>query len=265
MGLGYFIRIRARDDRVLAPIPEEKRVLARVVLNQGRETHLLAFGLADNHLHIEAACNRVVAGELARRIELSLGRRLNVDAGFQPARVDPIKDGRHLYNAFKYALGQDRRHDLDNDPLREASILPDLLGLRVLGRYAAADVRRWLPRIKRRDLLECCGIPELVPLDGPVELVVDAALAAAALPDLSGSSNETTRARRAVIEVIGRRLPTRELAQRLLVSERRVYDLKSAGPADGMLVMAIQLQLGLRQQLGEGVLKNNALPFVPSS
>ena len=188
MALGQHIVVRLADSRVIAPAAVERRRVARSVLELCRGHELLAFGLADTHLHLLVACDREAAGQLARRVEISLAQRLCLDVRFVPAYFKSVDDGRHLYRAFTYVLEQSTHHGLEWDPLHEASNLPDLLGLRVLGAYTAVAVRRRLPRIKRPDLLACMGLDELQPMDGPLEHAVGATLAAAGLPDLSGKS-----------------------------------------------------------------------------
>src|SRR5262245_5666905 len=132
MAIGYLLMLRLQDDRVIAPSPAERRLLARTVLRMTRRCFLLVFALVDTHVHLEVArCTREAAGELARRIELSLGRLLELPVGFERARVKTIVDQAHLAAAFRYTLRQDRHHGVDVDPLRDATSLPDLLGMRV--------------------------------------------------------------------------------------------------------------------------------------
>lgn len=252
MTIGYHLCMRLRSDAVIAPTAEERRIVARSVLEKSAalQAGLLAFGLADTHLHSENACDRRVAGELAERIELSLDRRLGKGCGFAPVYIKPIEDARHLYSAFRYILRQQQRHGIDTDPLREASNLPDLLGLRLLGAPTIVLVRRLLPRVTRAELLELFGVPELLPADGPLDRVLAATLAASALPDLSGSSREVVAARRAAIEVVGGRLRPVELAALLGISDRRLYELRHE-PVSAALLHAVRLQLHLLAQIGD--------------
>lgn len=216
--------------------------------SEGARGGLLAFGQADNHLHIATASDRRLAGKYAHAVEVSLRRRLPLDAPFTPAFVKPIDDGRHLYSTFRYVLRQPARHGLDDDPLREASNLPDLLGLRAIGAYSRANVRRFLPRIRRTDLLELLGVLELAPSDTPLDRVVEATLAATALPDLAGSSPDVLAARCALVEVVGDRIAAATLSARVGVSRRTLCRVKATRGAEE-LVTAIRLQLGLLSQL----------------
>lgn len=162
----------------------------------------------------------------------------------------PIESGWHLYRTFEHVL---TRSGPDQDPLFDGTNLPDLLGLRVIGPYTADNVRQQLPRIKRRDLLRCLGVPELEPADGPVEWALDAALAAAGLARLTGYSSEEREVRRAVIEVVGPRVRARELARLLGSGERSIHRLKETD-APARLVAATRLQLGLMRRRGPSVL-----------
>ena len=145
-------------------------------------------------------------------------------------------------------LQQRAHHGLDGDPLREASNLPDLLGLRAIGAYTRANVRRLLPRVHRSELLEILGVPELTPSDGPFDLIVEATLAAAALPALAGSSPEVLAARRALVEVVGHQMAPAALARRIGVSRRTLFRIR-ARRGDDALVRSVHLQLGLLARL----------------
>ncbi len=246
--LAQHIRIRLRDDRVMAPTPEERRLLARVVLHQARHENLLTFGLADTHLHMENVCSWEAAGQRGRRVELSLRYRLRLPVGFVSVYREPIRDGRHLVNAFNYILKQSSHHGLRWDPLHEASNLPDLLGMRPLGQYTAANVRKHLPRVTRQSLLSRLGVDALEPHDGPVERIPEAVIAAAGLADLRGSQPEKVGARRAVVHLVGDRMKVGELAEVLCVSRRTVFRLRRQ-PVDASLIEAARLQFGLMQKL----------------
>ena len=245
MPLAQHIRIRTRDDSVIAATPEARRILANTVLRYGRETTLLAFSLADHHLHLQAACTHGVAGELARRIQLSLTRSLGLTAGFDPVYRKPIEDARHQRNVFHYLMKQAPHHGLDLDPLLEGTNLPDLLGLRVIGAYTAQNLRRRLPRLTRNELLAHLGLDELRPAHGPPELILDAAAAAMARPDINGKSPDALRARRAALDVASHLRPA-ELRSLLAISRASLYRLREM-PADPAVVKAIRLQLGLMQ------------------
>jgi len=250
MDLGQHITLKLVNQAVIAETVERRRLLARAVLRIARHDRLLAFGQADNHLHLETAGSRAEAGKLTHRLEVSLRRQLTLQVSFAEPHYEPIRTARHLFNAFKYVLRQTERHGLDWDPRREACSLPDLLGLRLLGNYTVELVRSLLPRINRGVLLELLGVPALEPLpQPPLEELLEATLAATGLVRLEGSRHEAVEARRAAIEVAGGRLAPTQLASLLGISTRRLHSMTSTPPRPA-LVDAIRRQLHLLQQLG---------------
>lgn len=260
MTLGYHLCLKLDDNRVIAPTPAERRVVASTILEHGERFDLLAFGLADTHPHLLAPRPREDAGELARRVEISLVKRLKLDVGFARPYFKPVVDGSHLNRAFIYILEQNAHHGLEWDPLHEASNLPDLLGLRDLGRYTAANVRRHLPRMTRSRLLDCLRLNELEPQSEPLEHLPLAAMAALGLPDLVGQRTRVVSARQAIIQLAGTRLKSRELAQWLDLSMREVQRLRTHLP-NADLQQAIRLQLGLIGLRCEA-LRRHELPFL---
>jgi hypothetical protein len=248
--LGFHVICRLLDSRIAAPTPETRRVLSRIVLSQGKEHALLAHNTVDTHLHMLPVCDRRAAGELTRRVEIQAKLKLRLDVGFATPRFEPIRGQWHLANTFDYILGQHPHHGLDWDPFFEASNLPDLLGLRVIGAYTANNVRRLLPRIHREHLLAWLQVAELEPADGPPTELVQATLAAAGLGTLRGKNAETLAAKRALVQVAGPATATKVLSDLLGLSSRGINLLREGlrqRPADERLVMAIRLQLGLRR------------------
>lgn len=172
--------------------------------------------------------------------------QLGLRARFERARIRPLQDQRHAYNTFHYTHRQDARHDLALDLHREATSLPDLLGLRVLGTSLAARVRAYLPRVRRDDLLT--HFPEGTFDDGAaidLDVLPDAAAAALALPDLDVRSVDAARARRAAVHAAGPEVPSTVLAERLGVCVRAVQASRRH-PVDPTLVRAVRLQAALR-------------------
>lgn len=246
--IGYHIICKLRDGRVIAPTITQRRLVARVVCERFQDQPLLAFGMPDTHLHLETGAGPVAPAELGRRVEISLKRRLKLDVGFDETFVKEIEDQRHLYNCFRYDLSQQDHHGLDCDPFHEASNLPDLLRMRLIGQFTITNVARLLPRVRRAQLLHYQGVKELIPVTDPQDpaLLVEAAAAALALPDLSGRSEVTRDARRALIHVAGSWLSTKELAELLGVDRRTIQRLRLQ-PVDQRLITAIRLQLALRE------------------
>lgn len=253
--LGYHIRMSLADGRVIATSSSMHRRLARSVLAAGESKCLLSFRSADTHLHLAAGCSRVEAGALVRVIGFSLHHQLELPVGFTQSYFEPIRDQRHLNNAFWYDFRQDERHGIDIDPHAEASNLPDLLGLRLIGRYTAVNVGRFLPRVQPEQLARRLGISMDELLRGPIspssiEQLADAAAASVAVPVLRGRAAEVVAARRAAVHLLDGSVPSERLAQLLGTTSRNVRRLRLQ-PADPLLVEAVTRQLRLRTALDE--------------
>lgn len=246
--LGHHIRTHLQDNRVILRSANQQRVLSRVVLEQGRRDGLLGFSMPDTHLHLQALCSERAASRLSQRIAASLKQRLALPVSFVTYPHQPIRSQRHLFNSLRYLVTQHEHHGVELRSSLEASNIPDLLGLRLVGRYTRDNLRRCLPRLQRATLLEWLGLSGLRPADGPTPDLIGATLAAAALPSLHGKSRPVVQARRAFLEVVGDRLSSAESAHLLGVTRRAVTALKSR-TADPDLVQAIRLQLGLNQLL----------------
>jgi hypothetical protein len=242
--LAQHISCRLRNDGPIADTLEKRCLLSRAVLEIGRELDLLSFGAVDTHLHM-AKAGATGGEELGRRVEISLARTIAVGVGFERARVWPVNDIWHLYRLFEYTLKQGPHHGVGGGALLEATNLPDLLGMRLVGAYTLGIVKRLLPRVQRARLLGLAGLAELVPADGPLELIPAAAAAALCRSALDGRLPEVTAARRAAIELVGDRLTAAALAELLGVHRATLHRLREA-PVDGALLSAIRLQLGAR-------------------
>lgn len=253
MALGVHIVMALEDRRVIAPTCRAQRLLARTVLTSSADRGLLAFRAADTHLHLCAVCCRLDAGPWARVLSRSLRCRLDLPVRFAPPHFEPIVDQRHLYNTHDYVLRQEERHGTRLDLAAEASNLPDLLGLRLLGQYTAANVARLLPRLRPEGLAARLGVRMEQLLVGPIAAdalaqLADAAAAAVAIPALEGKTPDAVSARRAAVQVAGDLLSPRRLAVILGVSPRAVRRL-AARPLDDALVTAVERQLRLRAAL----------------
>lgn len=243
--LGYHVRLRPKNSDHLGTTRQERCMVARSVLDRGRDFGLTSFGLGGQHLHMYPFCDRPSAGELSRRVSLSLIRPLGLEAGFEEPYIEPIKNMRHAYNTFTYLLEQETHHRIPQDRRGEGSNLQDLLGLRLFGTYTAVNVRRYLPNIDRARLLGILGVPDLVLSNAPLDALVDAGLAAAGLHSIKGGGRELAWLRRALIDVCDGRLVDRVLAEELQISLRTLQRLRHT-QVDPLLVRAIRLQLGSR-------------------
>jgi hypothetical protein len=233
------------DRRVIARSVAERRLLARCVIRIGAEFDLGAFRCSGTHLHYLLFCSRERAGRFIQRVDESLRRGLQLPVGFGVAYGKPVDSQAYLRTVFDYVVGNTDKHETAWDPLHEASMLPDLLGLRLLGAYAPALVRGHLPNVTRRKLLAWFGLPELEPDDG-FDGIAEAAAAALGLPHLAGGGGDTNRARCALVHVAGDHLRPAELARLAGVSERSLRRLRGRKP-EPALVRALRLQITLRR------------------
>ena len=156
--------------------------------------------------------------------------------GFAPLFAKAVDTQRYLGTAFDYVVANTQRHEINYDPLHEASLLPDLLGLRNLGPYSRRLVRNHLPSVNRKHLLSFLGLTSLEPASDP-EFLAAAAAAAMALPDLRRRSDQATLVRRALVYLA-------------CTSTRNLRRMREAAP-DAGLVRAIQLQVALRKAHAE--------------
>ena len=245
--LGFHIRSRLANYDILAKDMQQLRIVARCVLAQGQPFGLLAFGLADTHLHAEVTCQRPEAGRFARRVALSLRRRLGLEVPFDATWFEPLLRQGHRYNTFHYCMSQEAKHGTAFDLCHEASNLPDLLGLRELGAYTRASVRPLLRRVDRDRLLEHLGVKTLEPAFHPEHLVESCCSATCAL-HLHQRSREGLLARRALVHAASGLLSSPRLAEILACSEGTVRRLRRQ-PLPAWLLPAVQLQMDLRHQL----------------
>lgn len=242
MAIGYHLMLRLQDERVLVKCQAERRTLARCVLRVGRDHELLAFGLADNHLHAEAAGDEASAKRFAWRLEMSLSKALRLPVSFGKPRIKAIEDQPHLYSVFGYVFRQEQHHGIEGDPFHEASNLLDLLGMRVVGSYTRLNVRTYLPRITTHKLLGYFGDVDLSTPPSGTQDLAEAAMSAFALSDLRGRDAEVVRARNAAVHAV--RAPADEIARALGISPRAVRLIQARPPDVG--TRAVRLQLHLR-------------------
>lgn len=247
--MGTQLVLRLRRDRTIAPTLAERRVAVRVVLQLGQGQGLLGHGLVDTHQHLETLAQEADAMQTGRVIASSLQRRLGLRGGFQRAEPTEIRDVWHLRNLLRYLLTQAQHHRVRVRQWYESTWLPDLLGARPPGEAVRRLIVRELPRLRLEEILEWLEVPRIVPLEvGRPEVVLDATLAAAALPRLAGTSEPMMVLRRAALEVMGRGIGVEEAAAHLGVSRSTVRLRRR--PSDGLWVGAIRWQLGLREAFG---------------
>ncbi len=235
----YHVTIRLLGDRVIAPSVSARRAAARCVLHAGAARRLVAFRIADTHLHALLAARRAAVGDFIRSVTRRLHGALDLGATFEPARLRCIRDQRHLASATKYVFEQESRHGLALDPLHDTSSLPDLIGARVVCSHSGPLLRELLPRFEPLEML-----PPLVAATRWEDLH-DAAAAAFGLGDLRGRTTETVCARRAAVHAARIERAPGWVANALGVDERTVRRLHHA-PCPAAHVRAVGLQLRWR-------------------
>ncbi len=245
-GLGFQIRIRLKDDRVIASERWQRRVVLRNALRLGRPHSLLCASLSPKALHLLAMCGRKEAGRLAHSLESSLRQQLRLPLGFRSQYPEAIQNPRHLRGCFRHILTANPRYDPGWDPFLEASTAPDLLEARLLGRHTREAVGCYLPRWKPQELYGWLGIKPLEPWQAPgalaLEHLCEATRRAACITVLNGRRPEQRAARRAALAVAGGGGSQPESARRFGVS-RRTIQRDLTRPADPRLERAIRLQL----------------------
>jgi hypothetical protein len=244
--LGWHLRLRLQEDRVLAPSLREKRILARTILERGAQARLLAFAAVDTHIHLALLCPEGEAVELQRRVQIALRSHLSLGEIPWNTWRKPIADLHHLASLFAYILKQVGHHGIQDAGHVECSNLLDLLGLRTTGLYTAPLVRTHLPRIRRENLLEWLGVTELPTGVASLDPLMESVLSATALPALEGRSREVIQARCAAVEAGLCHEGPSSLAERLGCDRSTVHRLSSRA-APPALVRAIEQQLALRQ------------------
>ena len=235
----YHVTIRLLGDRVIAPSVAARRDAARCLLRSGAARRLLVFRIADTHMHALLAARRPVVADFIRSVTKRLHGALRLGGSFEPARLRPIRDQRHLWSATRYVFGQETRHGLAVDPLHDSSNLPDLVGARVVCDHNGHLLRELLPRFEPRALL-----PSFEPAVRWEDLH-DAAAAAFGLGDLLTRDTSAVLARRAAVHAARLERSTRWLADALGVDERTIRRLRRA-PCPAAHIRAVELQLRWR-------------------
>lgn len=244
--LGWHVILRLVDGRVIAPKVEHRRRVTRIVHRHALGRMLLAYRLVGDHLHVLLACSREEAGRFAHAVEVALRRALRIPVAFEAARIRAVPDQRHLENAFRYILRQERRHGLDIDPTMDASSLADLWGLRALGDSMRELHRDLLPRVRIGHDEVGFTRADLVAAPMALDRLADAAAAALALTKIRGKGAERRAARAAAVKVgIAAGMTVAAIAAALGMHASGVRRLRDEVVAPE-LVRAVELQLRIR-------------------
>jgi hypothetical protein len=250
--MAWHVTARLLGGRVVCRSAGARRCAARAVHAQGGARGMATFGLADTHLHAMLICDRETAGRFANYVESSLGWRLRSPVGFECARFTAVESQKHMGSTLWYSLRQEARHGTAIDPFHDGTILPDLVGARVMrvgeervaGSHARQLIARWLPRIRPGQLMEELHLaPEGTPL--PFDLLADAAAGAVGLTSVHTRHLDAIDARRALVHVGCKHLSRCELAE-LLEASPRAVDRLLQRPPRAAVVRALELQLRMR-------------------
>lgn len=242
--LAWHVTMRPCNDGWVARRPAELRRAARIIHAACAEDRLFAFRVADTHVHVLLTGTRVEAGRAAQTIASALRQALHT-ARFEPARFRPITTQRHLHNALAYVLRQEERHGTDLDPAHDGSIVPDLLGMRLLdgGDAVLRRVRMHLPRLASADVRAWVDFEALERVDPDPAHLADAAAAALGLASVRSNDPLACLARRAATQALP--LTSKNVAELIGVDCSSVRRLRRQ-PVPGALVRAVDLQLRLR-------------------
>ncbi len=248
--IGWHVTLRLdRDfDRVIATTMSQIRNACRLFLRLGRRADLLAFGIADTHMHALLACDRSRAGRFVHDVEVGLRHRLELPVPFARARFTPVERQGHLRNTIGYVFGQDDHHALHRDPFREGTNLCDLLGARTFGRWTVQRFKELLPRVGRGDLLEHLPWASALIIPAPpdsLDLLGEAVEALSLVDDRRSKQPEVVAARTAAVHLGLRHRPAGRVAALLGVGTSTVHRLRKR-PEDPRLERALQLQLSMR-------------------
>ncbi len=235
MDLAFQLILRARDSRVLAPDLAQRRAWSRTLALAAMGQPLVAHGLADTHGHLLVVCDRQQAGRLARGLGRTLHACLQPEIEWEPVRLSPVRDQAHLANAFAYVLGQLDHHGLRTlDPYLDGTALPDLVGLRPLGTWMAAQVRRHLPRVGREGLLGRLGVdPWSIPTR-ELSALAEAVAAAAGQPCALGRNPLLFEARMAGVALAREGFEAVAVGEALGLTDRAVRRLSTGQPSAAM-------------------------------
>lgn len=248
--IGYHLRIRLESDRLIHCSPIQRRSLVRSVYDTTQEWLVLSWGCAGVHMHVVVLATYREAGELARRLEISLQRKHGYGCSFLKVHRKPLADQHHAFRSCLYDMNQRAHHDLAADPFLEATSLPDLVGARIIGAHLVERAYEYLPELRRRDLLRILDVDDLREAQGWQSCgeLREAAMAAFALPRLAGRARDVMAARAALVAVAGRELSRTELADLCNCAPRTVDKLRKT-PAPLPHQRAVRLQLDLRHRV----------------
>ncbi|MBM4369704.1 MAG: hypothetical protein FJ102_26070 [Deltaproteobacteria bacterium] len=241
--LGFHLVLRLGDDRVIAPSRAARRRWASQLCALARTFEIVAWKLADTHMHIVLRASEAEAHELVRRLRIWVALALSPGVPLEVQRLKPLAGQSHLEAAFHYALRQDDHHGVETDTYQDSSSVLDVLGLRVHAPEMPRRVREALPRLRREALLQYLSIDTLAEAVYP-EHLAEAAAGAWAVESLRGRDALAVAARQAAVGA-ARDIGPVATARALGITPQAACRLAKA-IADPREVRAVRLQMAFR-------------------
>ncbi len=242
----HHLILRLQDNRVISPTKSEKLVVIRTILKMASNKKLLAFHLADTHIHILLADKRKESGFFSRSLEIAISNVLKLDISFSPAFIKPIEDNQHLKNTFFYILGQIEHHGIQPLGLHECSSIPDLLGLRVLSLQNQIYVNQFLPRVNDLQIQKLAKWNLSTQIDN-YDPLPQAAAAVIGQTSINNKSPFSMICKRAAINLAKDFLKPSETMDLLEISKSAYYRINREIPLNSIYKNAIRGQLQIRQ------------------
>ncbi len=241
----HHLVFRLPDNRVIAPSKEKRFQIVRAINQLITKYKVLSWRLADTHLHVLLINQRKECGLFARYLASSIKKRLQLDISFSNTYIKEIENQSHLMKTFMYHLNQGSHHGLDNDPYLDGSIIPDLLGLRVMIHPSPNYMKEHLPRVKMKELKALTQLSFNSEIQS-FDLLAEAAAAAIGLSSLQGNSPSARAARTAAYYLAKDKVENKYLTNLLKTSRRTLYRQQKLTP-ESHIVKAIEGQLRIRQ------------------
>ncbi|MCO4771048.1 MAG: hypothetical protein KDA24_13520 [Deltaproteobacteria bacterium] len=221
---------------------------------------LLAFAVADNHVHVLASGSRYRIGEALRRFEALVVQSMRLGTTFDRCYLKPVDSKQYLRRCFRYVLSQVEHHGIDADPLLEGTSLHELCGLR-RGEDLRFRVAKHLGSPDVSPLMsELAVTPGLLeewtePLQSSeLGVLRSATQAALEIESLLGRSGTSVRAREAAVIAVSQDAAPKDIAEALGCGARTVQRMRSASspPVDAIHSIRrrarLQLAVAQRQQ-----------------
>ena len=252
--LAWHVNCARWSRQVLAAERTETIQLLGAAVRASRRVELLAFSVADTHVHFLLRGEREAVGRAIQGFEGGVSRTRAFVEGFSPAHFEAIRSQAHLSRAFWYAARQDLHHGTRRDPFVDGNLLADQLGLRLLDRRAWERVRTHLPRVRLQELLGL--VEELgagVQHRTPLQAVAEGAASALGRPTLDGRTPQVAGARSAALRV-GSELGLEEarIAEQMAIAPATLRVMRRRVPEEALLRAVrgqVLLRLGMMEEL----------------